>query len=154
MSIAPPQAVVSEVNTFSLECSVGGKVQDKYDTILLHSTSYHGRLEMVRTLLKNSVKSNAKNHRGETALHVVSRARDHSQDSARVGRIPLERGVDGSTQDMDEAGVAVARLLLEHGADMNAKTWSGETPLDLVSNRRPKLAQLLRERREKAKACS
>ena len=130
---------------------MGGKVQDKYDTILLHSASYHGRLEMVRTLLKKGVKSNAKNHRGETALHVVSRARDYSQDSARVS---LGRGVDGSTQDMDEAGVAVARLLLEHGVDVNAKTWAGDTPLDLVSDRGPKLAQLLRERREKAKPSS
>ena len=137
---------------------MGGKVQDKYDTILLHSASYHGRPEMVRTLLKNGVKSNTKNHRGETALHVVSRARDDSQDSARIGRLSLERGVDGSTQDMvhdvEEAGVAVARLLLDLGADVNAKTWSGDTPLDLVSNRRPKLAQLLRERREKAKPSS
>ena len=93
---------------------------------------------MVRKLLKKGVKSNTKNHRGETALHVVSRARDDSQDSARV-------------VDAEEAGVAVAQLLLGLGADVNAKTWSGETPLDLVSNRRPKLAQLLRERSEKEK---
>jgi ankyrin repeat protein len=139
---------------------VGGKVQDKFNTILLHSASYHGRPEMVLTLLENGVKSNAKNHRGETALHVVSRARDDSQGSARVGQPSLERGVDASesTQDMDydaeEAGITVARLLLEHGADVNAKTWSGETPLDLVSDRRPKLAQYLREHREKAKPSS
>ena len=113
---------------------------------------------MVRTLLKNGIKSNVKNHRGETALHVVSRAGDDSQNSARVGRRSLEPVVDRSAQDTDhdaeEAGVAVARLLPGHGADVNAKTWSGETPLDLVSNRRPKLAQLLRERHEKAKTCS
>lgn len=137
---------------------MGGKVQDKYNTILLHSASYHGRPDMVRTLLENGVKPNAKNHRGETALHVVSRARDDSQDSARVGRLSLERGVDGSTEDADhdaeEAGVAVARLLLEHSADVNAKTWSGETPLDLASNRRPKLAQLLSEHRAKARPSS
>lgn len=144
--------------TFSLECSVGGKVQDKYDTILLHSASYHGRPDMVRTLLDSGVKSNVKNHRGETALHVVSRARYDSQDSARVGRLSLEREVDGSTQDMDhdaeEAGIAVAHLLLEHGADVNAKTWSGESPFDLASDRKPKLAQLLRERGAKPKASS
>lgn len=137
---------------------MGGKVQDKYDTILLHSASYHGRPDMVRTLLENGVKPNAKNHRGETALHVVSRARDDSQDSARVERPPLECEVDGSAQDMDhdaeEAGVAVARLLLEHSADVKAKTWSGETPLDLASDKRPKLAKLLREHRSKAKPSS
>ena len=137
---------------------MGGKTQDKYDTILLHSASYHGMPDMVRTLLENGVKSNAKNHRGETALHVVSRARDDSQDSSRVGRLSLERGVHGSIQEIDhdakEAGVDVARLLLEHGADVNAKTWSGETPLDLASNRRPKLAQLLRDHRAKAKPSS
>lgn len=137
---------------------MGGNVQDKYDTILLHSASYHGRPDMVRTLLENGVKSNAKNHWGETAFHVVSRARDDSQDSARVGQLSLKRGVDGSTpeidHDADEASVDVARLLLEHGADVNAKTWSGETPLDLVSNKRPKLAQLLREHRAKAKPSS
>jgi ankyrin repeat protein len=47
-----------------------GNVRDKYDAILLHSASYHGRLEMAQALLDNDINVNVKNHRAETALHV------------------------------------------------------------------------------------
>jgi len=61
------------------------------------------------------------------------------------GETPLH-DVSQGTYDFEEAGVGVARLLLEHGADVNAKVMFGSTPLDLVPrSTRPKLAQLLLE---------
>jgi len=63
----------------------------------------HGRPEMARALLNHGVKSNAKNHRGETALHVVSRGRydPESQDGVCIAQLLLERGVDVNAQDKD-----------------------------------------------------
>ncbi len=70
--------IASECHTFSLECGVDGNAQD-------------------------GVKSNAKNHRGETALHVVSRGRydPESQDGVCIAQLLLERGVDVNAQDKD-----------------------------------------------------
>ena len=79
----------------------GRGVQDKYDTILFHSASYHGNIEMVRMLLQHGVKSNEMNYRGETALHLVSRGRYDSKGSIRVARLLLEHGVDINEEDKD-----------------------------------------------------
>jgi ankyrin repeat protein len=125
---------------------VGGSVQDKYDTILFHSASYHGRLEMVRMLLNQGIKSNVKNHRGETALHVVSRGIYDSKDGVRVARLLLERGVDVNAEDEDHDSplrsacysgkLEIARVLLHHGANPNAKNDRGQTLLHQVSQGR------------------
>jgi ankyrin repeat protein len=122
---------------------VGEDVHDKYDTVLLHSAAYHGRLEMVRMLLDHSVKSNSKNHRGETALHVVSRGRHDSQDGVRVARLLLDRGVDVNLQNEDRnfplhfasysGKLEIVRVLLNSGANANAKNDRGEAPLHQVS---------------------
>ena len=126
-----------------LECGVDGNVRDKYDAILLHSASYHGRLEMVRMLLSHGVNSNATNHRGETALHVMSRCRHHSKDSVRVAELLLQRGIDVNMQDKDRDSplhsaayngkLEIIRVLLKHGATANAKNDRDETPLHQVS---------------------
>ena len=116
-----------------------GNIQAKYDTILLHSASYFGRPEMVRILLDYGADPNAKNPRGETALHVVSRGRHDPQDGIRVGQLLRESGVDVNVQGKDHNSplhsttysgeLEVACVLLDHGAKANAKNNWGETPL-------------------------
>ena len=128
----------------SLECGVNGNVyniHDMYETILLHSASYQGTPEMVGTLL-NSVKLHAKNHWGETGLHIVSRGRQDSQSGVRIAKLLLESGVDvnsqrwGGVTSLDvachSAKLEIVRLLLDHGADVNADT-SGRKALHQVS---------------------
>jgi len=61
-----------------------------------------------------------------------------------LGETPLHYASQGTLYGPGEASVDVARLLLEHGADVNAKAKSG-TPFDRVSYRRSELAQLLLE---------
>ena len=72
MSITPNN-ILSGCHILSLERAVDGNVHEMYETILLHSASYQGSPEMVGILLNHGVKLNAKNHWGETVLHVVSR---------------------------------------------------------------------------------
>ncbi len=120
-----------------------GNLQDRRETILLHSSSYHGRLEISQRLLDLGVNSNAKNHRSETALHMVSRGECDSQDGVRVARLLLERGADVDVQRRDHwtplhvasyfGKAAITELLLEHSANASAKTDGGETPLHVVS---------------------
>jgi ankyrin repeat protein len=84
-----------------------------------------------------------KNHRGETALHVVSRGRYDSKDTVRVVRLLLEHGVDVNAEDKDQSSplhsasysgkLEIARALLDHGAKANLKNDRGETPLHQVS---------------------
>ena len=98
---------------------------------------------MVQMLLNRGVKSNAMNHRGETALHLVSRGRHDSKDSVRVARLLLEHGVDVNAEDRDRDSplhcasysgkLEIARVLLHHGANPNVRNDWGETPLHQVS---------------------
>ncbi len=98
---------------------------------------------MSQRLLDLGVNSNAKNHRSETALHMVSRGECDSQDGVRVARLLLERGVDVDVQRRDHwtplhvasyfGKAGITELLLEHSANASAKTDNGETPLHLVS---------------------
>ena len=127
-----------------LECAADGNVRDLYDTVLLHSACYHGRPEMVQVLLDNDVQVNVKNHRGETALHVVSRSKDNSQEGARVAQLLLERGGDLRREDNNHrtplhaasyyARPDIAQVLLEHGANVNEENVFRRTPLHHVSS--------------------
>jgi ankyrin len=98
---------------------------------------------MVRMLLCHGVKLNAKNHWGETVLHVVSRGRQDSQSGACVAELLLEHGADVNARSTDHSTplhlashfgkLGIVRLLLDHGTDANAETEDGLTFLHQVS---------------------
>lgn len=142
MSITPRKLVLLS-NTLPLDCRVDRNIRDKYDTILLHSASYHGELETAQILLKNGVKPNVKNHLGETALHVVSRGRHDIQGGVNIAQLLLERDVDVNAQRKDQrtplhiasylGKIDIARVLLDRGANANAKDDRGESPLHQLS---------------------
>ena len=130
-------------NFVFLECAADGTAREKYDTILLHSACYHGRLEMAQVLLDHDIKVNAKNYRGETALHVVSRSKHNLQEGLHLAQLLLERGGDvnmGNNELWTPLHVAssrgkldIAQVLLDHGAKANAKDTILRTPLHQVS---------------------
>ena len=82
----------------SLECGVDDSL---YESILLHSASYQGSSEMVEMLLNHGVNLNAKNHWGETALHVTLRGRHDPQGGFRVVQLLLDRGMDVNAERDD-----------------------------------------------------
>jgi ankyrin len=122
---------------------VGDNVHDMYEIILLHSASYQGMPEMVGMLLDHGVKLNAKNHWGETVLHVVSRGRQDPQSGVCLADLLLKHGADVDARSTDHCTplhlsscfgkVGIVQLLLDHGADVNAETEEGLTLLHQVS---------------------
>src|SRR5712672_2971546 len=85
---------------------------DEEDTPL-HSAAWYGDVEMVQTLLGYDIDVNARRGRGWTPLH------DAAENDSRYQRI---HSVVQSSPD-------VARILLEHGANVGAKDEEGRTPL-------------------------
>ena len=93
----------------------------------LHSAVLYGDFEMVRILLKYKADVNQSNGR-DTPLHYAS------------------RGIQGG-RSIDTLSLSkVARLLLEHGADVNARNHERATPLHIaVEDGRVEVVQVLLE---------
>ena len=82
----------------------------------LHSAAWYGDLKMVQTLIDYEADvNNAQNSHGYTPMHNVSFGFGYESSSA----------VHNATQSLAD----VARLLLEHGVDVNGRAVDGSTPL-------------------------
>ena len=73
--------------------------KDKNNATPLHLASFYKRLEIVRVLLDNGANTDAENDEGKTPLQIAIRGAGNLQDN----------------------GVGLARLLLEHGAEAYAR---------------------------------
>src|SRR6266702_5371348 len=124
----------------------GGNVnaQRKDHWTPLHLASYNGQLDIARVLLNHGAQVGAKHNNGETPLHKVSRGKYESQeDGVCVAQLLLERGGDVNAQRDDHwtslhlasylGKFDIARLLLNHGAKVDAVDVLGKTPLHHVS---------------------
>ncbi|KAH9054885.1 ankyrin repeat-containing domain protein [Lactarius vividus] len=76
----------------------------------LHAAAFRGMPEVVQILLDHGANTSMENDQGETALHLMSRGEYRSK----------------------EDNFNVARLLLEHGMDVNARKKNKATPLHLA----------------------
>jgi ankyrin repeat protein len=79
----------------------------------LHSAAYCGDLEVVQKLIEYDVNINAKDSDWYIPLHLASG--------------------DSSTKDLSVTRPSVIRLLLDHGADVNARAKNSSTPLHWAS---------------------
>lgn len=90
----------------------------------LHLSAKYDEDLVMKLLLQNGIDLNSTDHSGNTALHIASSAGHPSKRSA--GRAPGRPSAFlGSEKGM--------RLLLDHGANVNAKNFRCETPLHLAS---------------------
>ncbi|KAH9035903.1 hypothetical protein EDB85DRAFT_2143394 [Lactarius pseudohatsudake] len=100
----------------------------------LHSASYAGHLQVVRSLLRHGVGVDARDHTNDTALQWAS-----MQGRRDVVECLLDHGADVNLQDnFQNTPLALAaccwhmdvvRVLLEHGADVHSRNIYGQTLL-------------------------
>ena len=97
-------------------------------------------------LLDHGAKIDAKDDRGQTPLHLVSRATQLVHDepySADVAQLLLELGADVNVRDENQetplhfaceyGNFDTMLLLVNHGAEINAQNTLGQTPLHQIS---------------------
>lgn len=105
-----------------IAAGASGSEQDKYGDTALMAAAASGNPDAVHLLLDHGAKINARNQRRQAAL--LSAASGDagfaiSEEGRRRAEIP---------EDLVHRG-AVVRMLLEAGADINARGWEGETAL-------------------------
>ena len=121
----------------------------------LHSASYGGHLQIVRSLLRHGVGVDVRDCHNRTPLDFASRT-----GHCDIIRCLLEHGANVTVSDDSHntpltwavfyGQVNTLRVLLEHGADVGSRDMDGSTPLhDLVwggesfKGDRPEIARLL-----------
>lgn len=111
----------------------------------LHRAAACGNTGVMKLLLSNDAEINAKDRAGNTSLHLASSSRI---DIIYFGRLDAMEQRTYSRREQyertSETSLNVIRLLLDHGANVNAVNSKGETALHLavMTSQKP-LAQLL-----------
>ena len=122
----------------------GGDVdaKDQQNRTLLHWACAQGKTQVVKLLVEKGADVNAKTARGLTPLKQAVYGKHHEIVDFLLNRTPVD--VDARGQQnftllhwaCAEGKTQVVKLLVEKGADVNAKTERGYTPLDLARKRK------------------
>ncbi len=115
---------------------------------LLHVSSMAGQRETIEFLLEKGFDVNASDKRGATALHFAPD--EQTADTLIANGADVEARIEKYYPQWrpihlaaNEGRADVVEVLLEHGADVHAKTYYGHAPLHIAAN--PYIADLLRE---------
>lgn len=120
-----------KVKIVKLLLDKGGDVnaKDKKGTTPLRFAAKEGQVDVVRALLANRADPNAADEQGETPLHVAaSPRRVYASDKRNYGALHSWR----TERQWENAG-KIAKLLVENGADIHAKTRRGETVFKMAA---------------------
>ncbi len=126
-----------------IQAGANAKLADRYGVTPLYIACTNGNAAMVRLLLDAGADANSADPTGETPLMTASKVGD--LESVKV---LLDRGAKVDTTDptfqqtalmiaVRENRSDVVRLLVERGANVNAKTRTGETPGWILPNSVP-----------------
>ena len=111
----------------------------KYNLTPLHNAAREGRKETIKILIANGADVHAKSNEGTTPLHAAANGRRRPR--YRPGQ--PDHGISGE-QIADL--LIIVETLIAKGADVNAKTDKGTTPLDsAILGKNKETADLLRK---------
>ena len=129
-------------------CRNGSSVDPRggFNKTPLHSAAYYGDLEMVQVLLNYGADVNAQTEGGSTPLcftlgsicnnadpRVVRLLLDHGADpNVRATRLGMLNSSTALHLASRSGKVEIVRLLVEHGASVEAEDGQGTTPLDVA----------------------
>ena len=122
----------------------------EFNSPLLCIAATHGRLDIVRLLLKYGADVQEKDGFGETALMIATRANDIEivHLLLKNGATVEQRGENAVHNAAQQGRFAILVLMLEHGLNIEGKDEEGMTALDLaVEEGHEDIAQLLREQK-------
>jgi hypothetical protein len=125
----------------------------------LHVASSAGQLDIAQWLLQHGADVNAQDDERRNPLHVlVQEGRWETPAQSQLSDdvfFPKLRNYHGGTSDPEtrqrDQSVEFARLLLEHGVDVDAKDRTGQTVGEIASARYPDIMDLLRDFSQSAK---
>ena len=123
---------LSKVARLLLEHGADVNARSNHHDIPLHFAAKYGRVEVVRVLLEHVANLGMEDDDGKTAIQAVSEyvnARDSD------GQTPLHFASRGPSMEGPNIALSlssVARLLLEHGADVNARGDDHSTSLHVA----------------------
>jgi TonB family protein len=112
----------AEVVRLLLAAGLKGDEEDKYGDTALMAAAATGNPECVRLLLINGARVNAKNKRRQTAL-LSGASGDSGFSVGEMGRGHAEVPEEKIHRD------TVVKMLVDAGANINARGWDGETAL-------------------------
>ena len=119
------------------QCHVDAKGQDGYTA--LDCSCRYGYVDIVRTLVKHKANVNARTDSGDTPLTLAARNKHDNVVHALLSDSQClvdAKGQDGSTAlhySCRYGHVDIVRTLVNHKANVNARTDSGDTPLILAA---------------------
>ena len=111
---------LSKVARLLLEHGADVNTRNNHHDIPLHFAAKFGRVEVVRVLLEHVANLGMEDDDGKTAIQAVS---EYVNARNSDGQTPLHFASRGTYMDGPDITLSlssVARLLLEHGADVNA----------------------------------
>ncbi|MBI4749842.1 MAG: ankyrin repeat domain-containing protein [Acidobacteria bacterium] len=118
-------------------------------TVSFDPSLRHQRLEIVRTLLEQGAAVNTGNHQGLTPLHVV--VHDYQEVLQLLTMLQVE---PHQRQILLADCFQTIDVLVHHGANINARTVNGLTPLHIVVENTPDIARYLIEHGADVNACA
>ena len=130
----------SEITRYLIEkgADINAKLSHNEYTAL-HLASQYDNTKAIIILVEKGADVNVKNKNGDTPLHVASKTFGIGSNTVSTGRVSYneftgEKYYETSTSTYVYNRLAAVKLLVEKGADTNAKNNDNKTPLDLATS--------------------